>query len=95
MEIDDDSELLNQDLTGTIFENISDLPIMSFIRQRLLRKQLTLPNKFKQEYYEFVIKRFNELMNIRPGSDSDLLLKIAIMEWNFMHSLKNVQVKNV
>lgn len=105
----DDTNIFNEDLTGTIFENIEDLPIMSFINEILIDKQLmpvcclhcestifnTLQqnnkNKFKQEYYQFIIKRLNELINIRPGSDTELLFKIAIMEWNHMCSLKNVK----
>ena len=105
----DDTKLFNEDLTGTIFENIEDLPIMSFINEILIDKELmetynlncestifnTLQqnnkNKLKQEYYQFVIRRLNELINIRPGSDTELLFKIAIMEWNHMCSLKNVK----
>ena len=109
----DDTKIFNEDLTGTIFENIEDLPIMSFINETLIDKQL-MPtyylncdstilnalqqnnkNKLKQEYYKFVIRRLNELINIRPGSDTELLFKIVIMEWNHMCSLKNIKNEQI
>ena len=95
----DDSELFNDDLTGTIFENIEDLPVMSFIKERLIKKQEETTSYIEQsdntEKYNFVLKRIKEFIDARPGADIDLLLKIALMEWNYSCGrkvVKNVQI---
>lgn len=115
-----ENDLFDENLSGTIFEDIGDLPIMSFINKKIRGKsdmfyvsydsltsyasssktQETIVNAVKsaeknisdKEYYKFMTKRLGDLIAIRPGADTNLLFRIAVMEWNHICSL-NARVK--
>jgi len=94
----DENALFDEDLSGTIFENIKDLNVMSYINANIRGKSIDCCNNSlkiesltkvtntkaidNREYYKFISKRLREMIAIRPGADTNLLFRIAVMEWN-------------
>ena len=96
----DENVLFDEDLSGTIFENIKDLNVMSYINANIRGKSMDCCNNSLKieslmkaidikdkaldckEYYKFISRRLREMIAIRPGADTNLLFRIAVMEWN-------------
>lgn len=91
MEFYEDEQIFNEDLSGTIYENIDDLPVMSFIDKKIRYNHVFIkmkkPQKNDKEYYKFITKKLNEYISARPEADANLLFRIADMEWQHINAL--------
>lgn len=95
----EDYDIYNEDYSGTIFEDIEDLNVMSFIKENngeIYDKndydydynyvEKTNEVYLKKDYYYFMINRLNTLIYVFPNSNMESLYKIAKIEWNNMYN---------